>query len=211
VDNRTLITLILGGLFTISAHLLLQWNGRLRKARALRESILVEADELKYRLAFTAFPLLVRSQRLNRQLLEWLEPILAGYRGVHTRPELLDALRQMKSYPDDQLGQLFSRYRDPSKFMGVKSLDVPVLSSRAGELSLLPSEFQRSALEVLTRVGMINEEIHSANEGFRRTFDTSIVGANRVRLVENVERSLQTVARLAQQLVGLIDQLSRSR
>lgn len=207
---NAVVILILGWLLGLLSHSVIEWNRSIRRADELRSSIALELDELKYRIAWGALAMFGRQQALDREVVDWFIGAVQEYKGVHAESKALSMLKEMTTLDDARLQAYLAKLARPGRGANLKQFHLPLLSAAIGELSILPAESQRLALDVLRQIGMLNEEIQLSNDNFQRTFDTSITGGNRAILDSNIQLGYMTIGKMSRWLVEGIGRFAAS-
>ncbi len=203
------LALLIGWVFGVATHMIIEWNRRLRRSTDLRKGILAELDEVRYGLAWAVLYIAGHLEQLDRVTFQWIQPIIEKYRGSNADPAILPLIERARALPDDQLAATFKDWAQPGQGMFQKRVRLPLLSAALHDLPLLPGSFQRLALEALRQVEAINEEIEFANANFARTFDSSITGSNRMALESNISQGYSNIGRMSRQFVERVAALEQ--
>jgi len=182
-----LIYLILGWLLGLLGPGITERIRRRYRQRDVVASIVNEMVELEYTLAAVSWKMRLKREDLTDDYLAWLQPIVDGYSGPEKSPGLADALRTIRKGTDTERRQAAKLLQDNTRGLSLKRYQVPFISAQAAEVSLCPLDFQRRVYRVMARLDLFNQEGTFLQGQFDRTFDVSIVGANR----ESVERDLK--------------------
>jgi hypothetical protein len=85
-------------------------KGHFRK-REIIASLIVELDDLRYRLAISSLLLLQKYGSLDKDFLDWIRPILESYSGNEPKDSILRSITGLSSLDETQLGHLAEQLR----------------------------------------------------------------------------------------------------
>ena len=89
----------------------------------------------------------------------------------------------------------------------LKKIELPLLNSKLGSLSLFDLGFQRELLDIRTQINFLNEEIEQSRFYFQMTFDGGISDENHKLLVKNLQDSYLHISRIARTIVEKVNVL----
>lgn len=162
---------------------------------AIRRSLFQELQDLRVRLAMTAFLIAMRAEAVDRKLLEWMRPIVNDYKGFYADPEMVAVPGRLSSLRDEQLEATCKALQKPGRGFTLKKFSAPFLKEHLPSLNMFSPEFEQMALEIASQLNVLNEEIEAAWFFFTKTFDPSLPN-DMLEVVEgNVSRSYQSIGR----------------
>ncbi len=173
----------------------------------LRQSLFIELEELRHKLAFVAFDLARRTGMLNREFLQWLEPIARSRKHINLNDPSADILKSWLQAPKEGLETFFQSLQEPEVAPGLKKYTLPLLTSHIPSLSLFSLEFQRLALDIRARLEMLNEEIDTAWFHYTKTFDSSLSKNDQAIVRNNLVSSHRSMMLMCREIVDRISDI----
>lgn len=157
---------------------------------ALRE----ELHNLQYRMAIASYLLAKHNERIDKDYLCWLKPIVKNYRGNEPQDKIVESISKMSDLDDTQLKAAVVAARteesaEGSKIPGLKTFSANFLYFNYGELSILPLSLQLKIHMFRNRLDSLNQEIINANDRLKMTFDSSISTVNHKILINDLSRN----------------------
>jgi hypothetical protein len=202
---KEILLIALGWLLGIFGPPLTELVQSRRRRAQIRKSLFIELRELKYQLAMSAFMLASNDGALDKNLLEWVAPIIRSAKGRREIPSMEEALKPLLKLDDDELRVISaaSKGKWESFYFGKYSL--PFLSSQIASLYLFTPEFQRLALDINSKVLLLNEKIDFYRLNHEKTFDSSISDNSRTAVHLNLTNTSQYIENLSRQTSDEID------
>ncbi len=174
--------LILGWLLGLLSPLLVERIHNERRRKDIQNGIMAELIDVKFRMASVVYITAMRFGQYDRELVNWLIPIVKEYQGNNPKENLLRLLEKHAALDDKNLSEVIEYGKaDPGAGLSVKKYKLPYLEAKVGELSLFRQEFQRLALEILANLQLFNEEIDEARFYFKLTYDSGVSEENHAR------------------------------
>jgi hypothetical protein len=182
-----ILLLFAGWALGLLSPLIVDAAKRRRENREVKSALQVELAELEYRLAVSVFMIETRFGRADRELLNWLRPIIVRYRGLNPTETLLKTIDSLLSLSDESLMTYAATQKaPPDGALGLKKYTVPLLESKFALLSALDVPLQNRLLEIRAHLGLFNEEVDQARYYFQLTFNSSVSEENRNRVEQNL-------------------------
>ena len=170
---------------------------RQREVVQVRQALLGELHEVKYRLALSAYYAEKRFGVIDRAYLQWLRRVVAEYKGSKPKDSILKMVDGQLSLTDEQIAFIAKgELADSQTGLTLKKYLVPLLDSRIPSLWFFESRFQQILLEVRTELNLLNEEVDQARYYFGLTF-TKLEGDSRSRVDQNLTQSYLQIAKRA--------------
>jgi hypothetical protein len=203
-----LLYAILGWLSGLLSPSIINRISRSYSRRELFNGIKVEMKECQFRVLLVANLLGLRFGRYDKEYLSWCLPYLQNYRGSENPEGTLKAVLSFLEAKEEDVEHMLALKRSMEKGLGLnlKRFHLPFLDSKMGEVSSFRIELQNIIYEIRSRLQIINEEIDSAIEYFRMTFDSSISTENHRIIKESLR---QKYVRLQDQLVILVKKMDK--
>lgn len=199
-----------GWLLGLLAPLVVDANRSWYRRRDLARAIRSEAEDVRVRLALASLHLRQMLQLIDREYLEWLQPILANYKGNEAVSGSLELIKAMLATPDDE----FSKWLDSMKkdFSGVPMLKK--YSASLVELSLpevvhFPVDYQRAIYEFRNQLSILEQDIDFEGKRYWMTYDSSVSDENynslTTRYRERIEDLVLRIERVADCLTAIVN------
>ncbi|GAH76864.1 unnamed protein product, partial [marine sediment metagenome] len=151
--------LLLGWLLGLISPLLVDEMKKYIKKKVIKTGVLTELKEIKFRLAAIVFSINSKYRMLDRELLNWLRPLIKESEGTYEK-KLLKQIERLVKLDDEQL-KAIDEYTKPHTLsaMSFKKYYLPFLDSKISDLSLFDIELQNKILEIRAQVNFFNENI----------------------------------------------------
>jgi len=144
----------------------------------------------------------------NRELLEWLLPLLEDYRGPNPSKQIAEAMRRQLTWSDAELAKIAQAQRaDPQGGLAVKKYRLPYIDSRVGDLGLFDEESRALILDVRSNIDLFNEQVDEARFYFKLTYESGITEENHRRAALGAEKSYQNLSERAREIIERINRL----
>lgn len=205
-----LFFLLLGWLLGLLSPILVDKIKEHFNIKKLKTGIYTELKELKYRLAGTVFSMNSKYGTLDKDLLNWLHPIVEESKGMYskTQLELLEKLLKVNEEEFKSASENYKRY-SPSA-LSLKKCHLPFLDSKISDLSLFNMEFQYKIFEIRAQINFLNENIEQSQFFYEKTFDSTLTDQNHKIINNNLTDSYQNISRNAKVIIDLISKLTGS-
>lgn len=204
-----ILFLLLGWAFGLLGPAIVDAIKRQREVIQVRNALLGELHEVKYRLALSAYYTEKRFGAVDRPYLQWLRCIVLEYKGDKPKDSILALVDGQLGMTDDQIALIAKReLADSESGLTLKKYLVPLLDSRIPSLWFFESRFQQLLLEVRAELNLLNEEVDQARYYFGLTF-TKLEGDNPARVHGNLTESYRQIAKRAKLAVDKISNLER--
>ena len=201
---KNLAYLTLGWLLGLFGPWLTDLIQRPFRRAQIRRSLFIELNGLRYKLGSVVFVIASHLGSVDRQLLEWLEPIMNSGETDYDNILPPNALKSLLTLSDTEIQQLASSSPSRGDSLNLKHYDDPFLSASISSLSLFSPEFQRLALGIHSQLALINEEIDVAKGSLEKTFVPSLNEATHAAIRSNLTVSYSHISSQSRRLVDLI-------
>ena len=204
---RELLYLLLGWLLGVLSPFIAERIHRKHRQQDFVSSVVIELGELQYILAAVAFKMRSKVFTLTDKFLDWLLPIVSSYSGPGKNPTLAATLTKLREGSEDQRRQALTLMRDEGRGFTLKRYEVPFLVAQASELSICSLDFQRRVFRVKSKLDLFNQHVSYLQGQFEKTFDASIVGANRDVVERNLTEGYASLATFAEETARAIGEI----
>jgi hypothetical protein len=179
------------------------------RRKEIRNALETELCDIRVRLALTAAESRFRRGDCDAAFLRWLQPIMANYTGFYADPKFLSTLKEMTDCGDEKIKAVVAAgpWAKGDTGFGVKKFRAPFLASKVEQLTLFSPAFQQKALEIATRLEIINEEAEAAWFYLTKTFDPGLDEANHQKLRANAKAAYQRIGEISKHAAEMISQL----
>jgi hypothetical protein len=205
---ESLKLLLLGWLLGILGGPISDRIRRRYSAHDLRKACITELLELRYTMASCVHLFRSRLGTLDRDLLEWLEPIEAQYEGPDKDPRALTGLQELKAMSPETLAAAMAASRANLSALSLKQYSVSFLDSQLANLSILPFDLQQRLLQVKDQLSLFNQDVDFLNGQAALTFEGNLGGANYATVQQNLINGYE---KLASRAKGIADAITSIR
>jgi hypothetical protein len=176
-ELRPYFLMALGFFFGIGGHIILDRNRRKLDVTQTYRAILVELDELRYRMALGAHSIAMNHGKATRERVAELYMVARDFEKRHAREGISSKLYGMLSWPVQSIEAMSQWTQKQRESAGtgtsLKKAAVPLLGARLDQLTALPPNSQNALLEVKANIDILNEEIDMQRFFFQQTFSSS--------------------------------------
>jgi len=174
------------------------------RQREIREGIVTELDDLRFRMASVAWFLEGRFGTYDRALVNWIIPILENYRGPTETTRLLDVVKNQAALDDKQFAAIVAHLKaEPGGGLNVKKYRAPYLDANIGQLGIFGEKSRAAILDVRAHLDMFNDEVDEARVNHKLTFKLTDPN-NHAAVVQNVEDCYRNLAQKAKHIADRI-------
>lgn len=204
-----ILYLFLGWLLGILSPIIVDGIRRRRENAEVRGALNTELNELKFVLACGVYRVAMRFGNIDRNLLNWLLPIIEEYKGINPSENILKNIRNQLSLTDEQIKGLSQRGQDEEgQGLSMKKHTVPILDSKFSLVSTFNTRLQNELLGIRAHLNLLNEVVDDARYYFRLSFDGGISDVNRKITEVNMNDCYSNYASKAKFIVNRINQMS---
>ena len=199
---------ILGLLSALISPILVDKIKKHFNKKEFKAGIFAELKELKYRLAVNVFQIISKYGTLDKDLLNWLRPLVEESKGTYSK-DSLDAIEKLLKFNDEHFKTLneYAKLHALSA-ISLKKYHLPFLDSKIGELSLFDMEFQNKIFEIRAQISFLNENIEQSQFFYEKTFDSTLNIENHKIINQNLRDSYQNISNNAKVIIDLISKLT---
>lgn len=201
---ENLLHLLLGWLLGLITLGITERIRRRYRKRELMGSVMGELADLQYVMASAASVFRRHLAEESDKFLDWLIPIIREYDGPSKIPRMGDTLLKIRKYPEEQRRAYRLATRQQDVGVGLMKYDLPFLTAQSAELSICPLDFQRGVSWVKSQLDYFNQLVDYLRSQYEKTFDTAIVGNNRVVIETNLTKGYKTLASRAESIANAI-------
>ena len=151
------------------------------------KAVCTELYDLQYRIAIVSFLLGQRFGTLDNDFLIWIQPYIRDYTGNEPNKSVAKLIDSLIKAEGDEFNNIIQHMRsDGESGLGLKTYSTGFLESNISLISNLPIELQGKIHEFRNHLNILNQEIESATENLRMTFDSSITDRNHERVTNDL-------------------------
>lgn len=205
------VGVVLGWALGLASAGILGWRKTKKRDSAARAAILMEFDELAYRMAGVVLKVESQAGRLDRPLLEWLETATDRYSGPNRVDLIPSNLAQMLKTPDADLKRLNAVLKAKPKSAFYPAEQAPYATATVAQAHEFEPEFALAVMDVLSHLRMYNEVRENGLHYTFMTFEPGLDLANHVRISQNAESADLELSKRARAIVDKIDSFARWR
>ena len=206
--EMNIVFLILGWLLGILSPLIVDRVRRHYQINEVKQGIITELKETKFRLVATAYLLAARLGMFDRDLLMWFSNALQEYQGSEPKEETVKAVQNLLKLDDKQLSAHSHAVKfKPGGALSLKSHSLPFLDANISLLSLYPVDFQHRILEIRAQIDLLNQEIEDCRFFYGKTFDSGLSEENYKVVVDNTRMKYQLIESAARRIADKISNL----
>lgn len=181
------------------------------EVKETKKALLAELRELRYRLAIVTLRIEQDLGRVDRSLLEFMKPVIAGYSGSMPSESIVNFVDTMLVATDDQIAALNDHTRKPANSGAhLKSYPAPFLENRLKVVSWLPTRVQAMMLEIHTQLHVFDSERENTEYYFRLAFDSGLTEENRTVVGINMNEGYKNVSKVAKVIIQRIGELEQA-
>lgn len=176
----------------------------------IRTAIVSELSEARFRFAGVVYILQARFGTYDRQLLEWLLPLVEDYRGPNRNQEIAEVIRRQLALSDAELAKVAQQQQaGPEAGLAVKKYRLPYLESHVPDLGLFKERPRALILDIRSNVDLFNEQVDEALFYFKLTYESGVSVDNHHRAVLAVKTSYMSLATRAREIIERVGELLR--
>ena len=146
------LLILFGWLLGLLAPAIVDSIRKRREAKEVKIAVLPELHELQYRLAMVIYLIERRYGQINREFIEWIQPIMQGYRGVDSSVDSSKHIEFLLSLSEDQLAELAQITQTPGRGLSLKKYSLPFLDSKLASLTWFDETLRSQLLEIKYRI-----------------------------------------------------------
>lgn len=196
--------IILGWLLGLLSPTIVNGIQRHYRQREIQQGIVTELADLRFRMAAAAWMFESRFGTYDRALVNWLIPILEGYKGPTEITQLLESVKKLATL-DDQTFRAIAVHQKakPGGGLNVKKYRVPYLDANIGQLGIFSEQARAAILDVRAQLDLFNEEVDEARLNYKMTFELTDP-TNHAAAVQNVETCYKNLGQKAKHIADRI-------
>lgn len=192
------------GLFgPVIVNELVKWRNRGEAQIAIR----TELNELRLKLIFSIYSIRMQLGTFDRDLLNWMTPMVIRYQGAHVTHPIVKAFEVLSNFNDAQLQAYVALQSSPPVGLSLKKYGVPYLEAKMDQLGAFSEQKQSILLSIKAHLELLNQEIDLAIHYTDKTFDSSLDENNHAIVLNNVKTRYRQAAEGAETVVNLINKL----
>lgn len=175
------------------------------KRESFKKSIQTELDDLKIRLVLLVFAIREKMNTIDLSLIEWAHLKISNYKGNESIDGIKMLTKKILSEKIENHPEIF-RLINESEFKGLslKIIPTPILDSNITNIHIFNSKYQTRIVEIKYRISILNQEITSALEFMKMTFDSSLSIENRQIIEKEIRNKYGNIAVVSEILADKI-------
>lgn len=116
-----------------------------------------------------------------------------------------ELMRKQLTWSDAELAEIAQAQRaKPEAGLAVKKYALPYIDARIGDLGIFDETSRASILDIRSNVDLFNEQVDDARFYFKLTYESGVSGENYTRAVLSLEKSYQSLATRAREIMERI-------
>jgi hypothetical protein len=176
------------------------------------KAVCAELNDLQYRVAIVCFLLGQRYGKIDKEFLLWIQPIIKDYKGNEPNESVALLINSMLTMEEIEFNNMIKHMRaEPNFGLGLKTFTASFLESNIGLISKLPLDLQSKIHEFRNHLNTLNQEIVTATESFKMTFDSSISDDNHKRLTDDLLIKYAHIQGMCQRVVIKLEAVQSSK
>jgi|GEM_PF-6388995 len=187
--------------------IMIKFNNVLRRKK-VKKTLHVELEDLRYNMAGIAQKAHLRYEHPSREFLKWLACIFGSYSGPEKkRIDIPGMKNELVNLSDSDLNAFYERHRRTNVVIGVPRQYLPYLEQQLDAISLFSIEVQRTLLNIICQLHVLNHVIGSIEWHYKKTFDETVTDENREAIESNIDGLSKDVGWRACYMSNLITDL----
>ena len=171
-----------------------------------------EAHELQFRITLTGFLLGQRYGSIDRAYLLIIKPIIGNYEGSDDSKRMTGFIEKLLSSEEKEYEALITIMRAKENMgLSLKTFSSSFLESNLSLISKLPINLQSKIHEFKNTLNVLNQEIISANESHKMTFDSSLTDENHGIINANLSEKYATIQGMCQRTSDKLELILKSK
>lgn len=207
----TVGAIILGWLLGLLSPVIVGAIQRHYREREIRNGIISELAELRFRMAAAVWMFEGRFGTYDRSMLSWLLSVLETYKGATDATQLRESVRKQVAVDDKTLQAVAEHQKaKPGGGLNAKRYRVPYLDANIGQLGIFDEESRAAILDIRAQLELFNDEVDEARLNHRMTFEIAD-RENHAAVVQNVETCYKNLGQKAKQIADRIGRVLSKR
>ena len=206
---ENLIFLLIGWMLGLVGSIVFDLYQRRKRKGDFMAVVLTELRALRYKMALLSFRMRAYTGNLEDVFLRWFQPIADEYNGPDKDPMAIDLFREFSSMSPEERKAYYASFRQPNSFPKPVAYNMPFIDAGISNLALCPTDFQLRILEIKEQLHFYNEQVKFILGQFEKTFDPSIIGANRKAILTNLDNGIEKLINRAKWIADNIKELDK--
>lgn len=200
---------LLGWAAGVFSNLILEWNREKRQVGSLRKALQFEMKQYRNRMASIVYFLSVRSGALTADAVDWLIAEFEVFDAPDFKPDVLDALKEMKKHPETANAVSVSLAATAGqRSPGLKKYPAPALDAAVASVALFDPAEQTNILEARTLIANYEATVDEAWRFLEMTYDSSLTPENRQKVEANLELAYRRAVHVCRRIALYAGRLS---
>lgn len=179
--------------------------------RLLEEARNVLAAELRayrYRMAIANWDFALFFQKLDRQTIQWVLPIMKAYEGPDASEETLKIIEKLDKASDEEVGTMNNHTQpNPNASKSLKKHGLNFLSSRLDAIQKFSPKCQFQLLELLAQKEILDQQIDDTRTLHWMTFENGLSDENRTIIDHNLRALYRNIQSRCKQMADDIGRI----
>ncbi|MFA6486158.1 MAG: hypothetical protein WCT40_02220 [Candidatus Magasanikbacteria bacterium] len=207
------VYILLGWLLGILSPGIVSYISNRYKKTALQNIVIEELRDVKKRLVFIPLKVYPAYGELTEKHYLWIKEQTGNFTELvfddEEKKKLNELLKQNISI--ENVVKLFNSNKiSENPAFHFKKLETSIIDANQNNFDILDKQFITKILEIKFQVRVFNEEVQSASEFLKMTFDSSITEINHQIIKEQIEMKNHTISEKAVLIVEKINQVIKS-
>lgn len=195
--------IILGWLLGLLGTPLVMYLNAVVDRRRFNDALVEELREVRFRLVSMVYVLRSHLDALDKSKLKWIISEIELYPSGTERDNILKLVKSLDALNDAELNSYILANKKPNHTKATTSISIPYLNSRLEMIGLLSSSKQRSLVNLLHYINIINTKSDEIRDWNRLTFEVEN-DANHSRACGNAEESMAAIVSSAERAIKCI-------
>jgi len=176
-----------------------------RENAAGRRAIRSELRDVAHKLAYCDHLVRRHLGETSREDFLWMQRHLETHSTFEDSSEVLKAVKHALTLDDDAFSKWVKEgMAEPHHALELQAYPVPLLDSRVSALWSFDDQFQRTLLQIRTRLSQLERLAERSEAQLDKTF-SEMTRENRERLYQNINSTWRQYAKTARKIVDLVD------
>lgn len=178
-----------------------------KRIRGIKAAVALELQEIAHRLLLGVFKTESRCGTVNRELLEWMLPLVQRYAGPNPKEGVLAGVAGLLKRSDEELAALAAHEKATTPPQFWPREEAPYTSIAAAQAHDLEPEYAVRLLDVLSHIRMLEDLRENQMYYSRLTFAPGITDENHEKAVRNADAAEEQRGKRARIIITKISKL----
>jgi hypothetical protein len=206
---KNLSGVVLGWILGLATSSFVEWRQKRKKVHAIKIAVSKELREVAHRLLVISYTGEFMQGRLNRELLEWMYPLVKRYEGPNPNDQFLAAVEGLLKSSDEELAKLAAYQKKTMQPQFWPGEEASYATASASQIHDFDPKYAVRLLDILSHLRMFNEARERWEYYFQLTFVPGLTSENYARTMQNVNATDEQITKRARIIVDKITDLEQ--